>query len=166
VLDEVQNLVKNAYWRNKIESFLMQIRRKNGIVIPITPDPKFFYSETDAILKQTVTKVYFPIQNGGTAKELENTHGLTSKECEFLEETAPEERKFLLRRGQESVRVVFDLGFMSEFIPVLSSNDKGVALMEEVIAELGTDEPETWVPVFMQRAAERNTHNIKERKAA
>ncbi|MCQ9136785.1 hypothetical protein KMS84_39430, partial [Streptomyces sp. IBSBF 2807] len=58
VLDEGQNLVKNDFWRNRIDNFIMQIRRKNGILIFITPDAKYFHSETDSIDKQTVTKIY------------------------------------------------------------------------------------------------------------
>jgi type IV secretion system protein VirB4 len=49
VLEEGQNLVKHAYWRDKIDSYIMQIRRKNGLLIFVTPDAKYLYSETDSI---------------------------------------------------------------------------------------------------------------------
>ncbi|CAJ3267429.1 VirB4 family type IV secretion/conjugal transfer ATPase [Burkholderia pseudomallei] len=164
VLEEGQNLVKHAYWREKIDSYIMQIRRKNGLLIFVTPDAKYLYCETDSIQKQTATKIYLP--NGEASKvDLVDHLGLTVGEFDFIHDTPPESFKFLIRRGSESIRVVFDLSDMPEFIPVLSSNDKGVALMEQIISELGTDDPEQWVPVFMQRAIAENTHNLKKKGA-
>jgi len=163
VLEEGQNLVKHAYWREKIDSYIMQIRRKNGLLVFVTPDAKYLYSETDSIQKQTATKIYLP---NGEAKraDLVDVLGLTPAEYEFVRDTPPENRTFLIRRGNESIKAVFDLSDMPEFIPVLSSNDKGVALMEEIIRELETNDPEQWVPVFMERALARNTHNLKQRR--
>ncbi|CBJ36150.1 Type IV secretion system protein VirB4 (plasmid) [Ralstonia solanacearum CMR15] len=164
VLEEGQNLVKHAYWREKIDAYIMQIRRKNGLLIFVTPDAKYLYCETDSIQKQTATKIYLP--NGEASKvDLVDHLGLTAGEFDFVHDTPPESFKFLIRRGSESIRVVFDLSDMPEFIPVLSSNDKGVALMERIISELGTDDPEQWVPVFMQRAIAENTHNLKKKGA-
>ncbi|AKO22046.1 type VI secretion protein [Xanthomonas oryzae] len=164
VLEEGQNLVKHAYWREKIDSYIMQIRRKNGLLVFVTPDAKYLYCETDSIQKQTATKIYLP---NGEAKrtDLVDVLGLTPAEYEFVRDTPPENRTFLIRRGNESIKAKFDLSDMPEFIPVLSSNDKGVALMEEIIRELGTDEPEQWVPVFMERALAKNTHNLKQKGA-
>jgi len=163
VLEEGQNLVKHAYWREKIDSYIMQIRRKNGLLVFVTPDARYLYSETDSIQKQTATKIYLP---NGEAKraDLVDVLGLTPAEYEFVRDTPPENRTFLIRRGNESIKAVFDLTDMPEFIPVLSSNDKGVALMDEIIRELDTNDPEQWVPMFMERALARNTHNLKQKK--
>lgn len=164
VLEEGQNLVKHAYWREKIDSYIMQIRRKNGLLVFVTPDAKYLYCETDSIQKQTATKIYLP---NGEAKrtDLVDVLGLTPAEYEFVRDTPPENRTFLIRRGNESIKAKFDLSDMPEFIPVLSSNDKGVALMDEIIRELETDDPEQWVPVFMERALAKNTHNLKQKGA-
>ncbi|WP_407604658.1 type VI secretion protein (plasmid) [Xanthomonas citri pv. mangiferaeindicae] len=164
VLEEGQNLVKHAYWREKIDSYIMQIRRKNGLLVFVTPDAKYLYCETDSIQKQTATKIYLP---NGEAKrtDLVDVLGLTPAEYEFVRDTPPENRTFLIRRGNESIKAKFDLSDMPEFIPVLSSNDKGVALMEQIIRELETDDPEQWVPVFMERAIAKNTHNLKQKGA-
>ncbi|SAL00335.1 type IV secretion/conjugal transfer ATPase [Caballeronia arationis] len=164
VLEEGQNLVKHAYWRDKIDSYIMQIRRKNGLLIFVTPDAKYLYSETDSIQKQTATKIFLP---NGEARYADyvDALGLTPAEYEFIRDTPPEHRTFLIRRGSESIRAKFDLSDLAEFIPILSSNDKGVALMDETIRELGSDDPEQWVPVFMARALARNTHNLRQKEA-
>lgn len=163
VLEEGQNLVKNDFWRKRIDNFIMQIRRKNGLIIFVTPDAKYFRSETDSIDKQTVTKIYLA---GDQVKD-EDHQNLTEVEREWLRKLNQKDRKFLIRRGQESIRACFDLSSdnpdedLSDFIPVLSSNDVGVALMESIIERLGTDDPEVWVPVFMAEAMTKNTHNLK-----
>ncbi|MBK5071610.1 type VI secretion protein [Budviciaceae bacterium CWB-B4] len=161
VLEEGQNLVRHDYWKTRIDVYLMQIRRKNGIVIFVTPDAKYLYCETDAIEKQTVTKLFLPNPNA-KARDYIEALGLTQEEYEFIRDTPPEARQFLIRRGNESVRAVFDLSHdgLRDLIPLLSSNDKGVALMHEIIAELNTDDPACWVPVFIERAKARNTHNL------
>ncbi|SAK79368.1 type IV secretion/conjugal transfer ATPase [Caballeronia hypogeia] len=160
VLEEGQNLVKHAYWREKIDSYIMQIRRKNGLLVFVTPDAKYLYSETDSILKQTATKIYLP-NSEARRTDLVDVLGLTAAEYEFVRDTPVESRTFLIRRGNESIKAKFDLSELPEFIPVFSSNDKGVALMDQIIRELGTDDPEQWVPVFMARSIAKNTHNLK-----
>ncbi|MBD4589935.1 type VI secretion protein, partial [Xanthomonas citri pv. citri] len=91
-------LVKHAYWREKIDSYIMQIRRKNGLLVFVTPDAKYLYCETDSIQKQTATKIYLP---NGEAKrtDLVDVLGLTPAEYEFVRDTPPENRTFLIRRG-------------------------------------------------------------------
>lgn len=165
VLEEGQNLVKHAFWREKIDSYIMQIRRKNGLLVFVTPDAKYLFSETDSIQKQTATKIFLP---NAEASEAEYVHalGLTPAEFEFVRDEPIENRTFLIRRGNESIKAKFDLSSMAEFVPLLSSNDKGVALMEAIIRELGSDEPERWVPVFMQRSMKADTHNLGVRVAA
>ena len=163
VLEEGQNLVKNEYWKKRIDNFIMQIRRKNGLIIFVTPDAKYFRSETDSIDKQSATKIYL----SNDAATDEDHQNLTVAERKWIREIGQGSRKFLIRRGKESIKVVFDLtsedpkADLSDFIPVLSSNDVGVALMEAIIKRLGTDDPEQWVPVFMAEAKAKNTHNLK-----
>ncbi|MEG4582204.1 hypothetical protein QUA71_21700 [Microcoleus sp. MON1_C5] len=160
VLEEGQNLVKHEYWRSKIDSYIMQIRRKNGLLIFVTPDPKYIYCETDSIQKQSATKIFLP-NSEARKQDYMDQLGLTHSEFEFIRDTPPEQRTFLIRRGQESVRAKFDLSALSRFIPVLSSNDKAVALMEQIIHDLKDNNPEKWVPIFMEQAIKTNTHNLK-----
>lgn len=158
-LDEIQNLVPHPFWQKKLDEYLMQIRRKNGIVITMSPDPKYLYAYTDAIKKQSVTSIYLCSPNATRVDMVDNLE-LTEGEFEFIRDTNPQERKFLIKRGKESVRAVFDLGSISQIIPVLSANDKAVALCAQVRSELGED-PEVWVPEFIRRSAAQNTHNLQ-----
>lgn len=159
VLEECQNLVKHKFWREKIDSYIMQIRRKNGILIFVTPDAKYLFCETDSIKKQTVTKIFLPNAQA-VAKDYIYHLDLTPAEFEFVRDTPVDSRKFLIRRGQESIRAVFDLSDMTDVIPILSSNDRAVRMMHGLFDELGTQDPSIWVPALMRRAKENNTHNL------
>ncbi|AKK24810.1 hypothetical protein [Pandoraea oxalativorans] len=55
---------------------------------------------------------------------------------------------------------MFGLSDPPEFIPVLSSDDTGVAPMHELVRELGTEDPEVRGAAFMARAPARNTHDL------
>ena len=160
VLEEGQNLVRHKYWQTKIDSYIMQIRRKNGLLIFVTPDAKYLYSETDAIKKQSATRIYLP-NSTAERDEYVGELGLSPGNYEWIRDNPPERRMFLIQRGNETVKACFDLSALPQFIPVLSSNDRGVALMEEIQRELATLDPEQWVPEFMRRALGRNTHNLK-----
>lgn len=159
VLEEGQNLVRHQYWRDKIDYYIMQIRRKNGIVIFVTPDAKYLYTETDSIQKQTATKLFLPNKEADYQDYVEQL-GLTQSEFNFIQQTPPSCRKFLIKRGNESIRASFDLSALSQFIPVFSSNERSVQLMYSVMEEMQSTEPHVWVPVFMQRAQLINTHNL------
>lgn len=160
VLEEGQHLVRHAYWREKIDSYLMQIRRKMGLLIFVTPDPTYLYRETDAILKQTATKILLPNAQAQRTDYVDAL-GLSEAEFAFVRDTPAHQRRLLIRRGSDSVRAVFDLSGLPEFIPVLSSSDRGVALMHAVMAEVGSEDPSQWVPAFMARAMEADTHNLQ-----
>ena len=125
----------------------------------LNPAHRYAYAHTDSIAKQTATKIFLPHADANQV-DLEQL-GVPQAGISFLRDTPPEARMFLIVRGQEMVKARFDLSGLSEFIPVLSSNDKAVALYHEIMAELGTEDPEKVVPVFMERAKLRNTHNLK-----
>lgn len=160
VLDEAQHLIKTTFWLQKIEMILEQFRRRNCLMIFITPDAKALYSYTTAVNKQCATSLYLPT-SGADKKDYIDNLDLTTSEYLFIRDTHQSERKFLLRRGRESARIVFNLNDVSQVIPVLSGSARGVVLMEKIMAELGTQEPAQWVPEFIAQALQHNTHNLK-----
>jgi type IV secretion system protein VirB4 len=83
--------VKNEYWKKRIDNFIMQIRRKNGLIIFVTPDAKYFRSETDSIDKQSATKIYL----SNDAATDEDHQNLTVAERKWIREIGQGSRKFL-----------------------------------------------------------------------
>ena len=160
VWDEAQLLVRNKFWQNKIETYRETFRRRNCVTVFITPDPAALYTPVEAVKKQAVTSFYLANDKAQRRDYIENLD-LSTSEFEFIKYLSPVEYKVLIKKGAHvSVRASFSLADMPEVIPVLSSNDKSVALMEEVRHELGTTEPRVWVPVFMERALAQRTHNV------
>jgi len=60
VLEEGWKLRRSPYFRARIDDWLMTVRKKNGVVIFITPDIGLSYDEnSDSLVKQPVTFLYF-----------------------------------------------------------------------------------------------------------
>lgn len=162
VLDEGQNLVRHPFWQERIDNYMMTLRRKNGMLAFLTPDVQYLYKYTEALIRQAATQIHFPAGQASYEHYVKGI-GLPVADFEFLRDTPATDRKFLLRRGQVSVRLRFDLGSkrMKPFIAILSSNTASVQLMKKITAEIGSDDPQQWVPILMQRAMAENTHNLK-----
>ncbi|MBR7989483.1 hypothetical protein KDX04_27005 [Burkholderia cenocepacia] len=160
VWDEAQILVRTDFWAHKIETYRETFRRRNCVTVFITPDPKALYHPVEAVMKQAVYTIYLANDQATPKDYIENLYFSVS-EFEFVRDSAPQSYKMLIKPGSgPSVRASFGMSDMSDLIPVLSSNDKAVELMDQVRAELGTREPEKWVPVFCERAAAARTHNV------
>ncbi|HDR9036923.1 TPA: hypothetical protein QDB07_004452 [Burkholderia vietnamiensis] len=160
VWDEAQILVRTAFWAHKIETYRETFRRRNCVTVFITPDPKALYYPVEAVMKQAVYTIYLANDQATPKDYIENLYFSTS-EFEFVRDSSPQSYKMLIKPGSgPSVRASFAMSDMADLIPVLSSNDKACELMNQVRAELGTNEPEKWVPVFCARAAAARTHNV------
>ena len=161
VLDEGQNLVKHQIWQQKIDSLIMQIRRKNGLLVFITPDARYLYDPVESIRKQSASLLLLPdkeAERGDYVNHLE----LTDDAFRFVQQDAMP-RDFLVKRGDDNIRLNFDLDVpnLKQFIPILSGNEKSARLMHAIIEEFGTTDPDVWVPVLMDRAMAQNTHNLR-----
>ena len=79
--------------------------------------------------------------------------GFALSEAEFKlvrEDLAPESHKFLVKQGHDSVVVELDLSGLDDALAVLSGRAETTAIVDEIIAEVGTD-PAVWLPLFHQR---------------
>ena len=59
-----------------------------------------------------------------------------------------------LRHGNDSVvvRARLDTPELGRFLPVLSGNEGNVRRMREIMHEVNSQDPEVWLPVFMETA--------------
>ena len=78
----------------------------------------------------------------------------TQREFDLLREWEPEERLALIRHGNDSVvvRARLDTPELGRFLPVLSGNEGNVRRMREIMHEVNSQDPEVWLPVFMETA--------------
>ena len=154
VLEEGWKLRRSPYFRARIDDWLMTIRKKNGVVIFVTPDLALAHDEaSDSLVKQPVTFVYFACDRADE-RDYRKVFGLSQREFELVREWEPEERLALVRHGNDSVvvRARLDTPELARFLPVLSGNEGNVRRMREIMREVNSQDPEDWLPVFMERA--------------
>ena len=154
VLEEGWKLRRSPYFRARIDDWLMTVRKKNGVVIFITPDLSLAYDEkSDSLVKQPVTFLYFACDRADE-RDYRKVFGLSQREFELVREWEPEERLALVKHGNDSVvvRTALDSPEVTRFLPVLSGNEGNVRRMREIIKEVNSQDPELWLPIFMERA--------------
>ncbi|SAL05223.1 type IV secretion/conjugal transfer ATPase, VirB4 family [Caballeronia calidae] len=160
IWDEGQMLIRDPFWAKKIETYRETFRRRNCVTGFITPEPSALYHPVAAVRNQAVTSFYFANDKAQRRDYVDNLD-FSESEFQFVERANPKEYRVLIKKGNGvSVRASFDIQDIPELIAVLSSNDKSVALMNQIRAELGTNEPCIWVPVYMERALALATHNV------
>ena len=154
VLEEGWKLRRSPYFRARIDDWLMTVRKKNGVVIFITPDLALAYDDkSDSLVKQPVTFLYFACDRADE-RDYRKVFGLSQREFELVREWQPEERLALTKQGSESVvvKTALDSPELLRFLPVLSGNESNVRLMRQIIEEVNSQDPEVWLPIFMEKA--------------
>jgi type IV secretion system protein VirB4 len=154
VLEEGWKLRRSPYFGARIDDWLMTVRKKNGVVIFITPDLSLSYDEkSDSLVKQPVTFLYFAYDRADE-RDYRKVFGLSQREFELVREWEPEERLALVKHGNDSVvvRTALDTPELVRFVPVLSGNEGNVRLMREIMREVNSQDPDIWLPIFMEKA--------------
>ena len=131
VLDEFWKLLDDDYFRVKIKDLLKTIRKAGGILVGATQSPE---DATDsqiasAILGQSVTKIFLPNEDCTEATYVRRL-GLTAEEFARLSRWQKDSRCFLLKQGQTSAVLGFDLGGVPE-IALLSPSARTMRRFDE-----------------------------------
>ena len=113
-----------------------------------------------AIVQQTPTKIFLP--NPDAEYESYKRCGLTDKEYQNLIAQPKGSRVMLIKQSKQSVFATLDLYGLDDELAVLSGTAENVALLHRIMQELGSEDPDVWLPVFVKAVAERND---KKRKA-
>lgn len=105
-----------------------------------------------AIVQQTSTKICLP--NPSAQWSGYKSIGLTAKEFSLLKALSRESRTMLIKQSSSSVFAKMDLYGFDDYLPVISGSQAGVALCEKLRKELGTDDPNVWIPEFIKQLPE------------
>ena len=151
VFEEGQRLIQNPIMLRWLKNLLTTVRRRNGMIVYITPTPEVLTKDDD-LRQQFKTSIFFPNPKGSHKTYCEEGGlGCTEKEYEFLTTEDPKNRKFLIKTDHDSVISSLDLGDMMEFVQLFSGNDEKNGYIDQLVAEIGNEEPSTWLPQFNQR---------------
>ena len=147
-IDEGWKILSDDKFSGFLNDKLKTIRKLNGIVGFGTQSAKDIISSPmgHTLLEQTPTNIFFP---NPKADELSYVDGfkLSEREFEWVVNTHPDSRQFLIKHDQDSVIARLDLSNLLDMVKVLSGNVDSVQECEELRAKVG-DDPRVWVPLF------------------
>lgn len=103
-----------------------------------------------AIIQQTPTKIFLPNPDAQYEGRYEKC-GMTRKEFDELVKLSLDSRTFLVKQSKQSAFAKLDLYGFSDEIAVLSGNSANNELLDEVLKEVDSTNPDIWYPVFKER---------------
>jgi type IV secretion system protein VirB4 len=131
------------------------IRKQNGFGVFDTQSPADILLSPVArtMVEQTATYILLPNPRADREDYVEGLK-LTEAEFEAIKNLGESSRLFLVKQGHRSALARLDLSQMGDALTVLSGTTDNVALLEEIRAEVG-DDAAAWLPVFLERVAQR-----------
>ncbi|MBV9288455.1 MAG: VirB4 family type IV secretion system protein, partial [Hyphomicrobiales bacterium] len=147
-IDEGWKILNDDTFSAFLNDKLKTIRKLNGIVGFGTQSAKDIIQSLmgHTLLEQTPTNIFFPNPKADHPSYVEGFR-LSEREFEWVLDTHPESRQFLIKHDQDSVIARLDLSGMPDLVKVLSGNIDTVAECERIRAEVG-DDPQKWLPIF------------------
>jgi len=147
-IDEGWKILKDDEFSTFLNDKLKTIRKLNGIVGFGTQSAKDIIQSLmgHTLLEQTPTNIFFPNPKADHLSYVEGFR-LSEREFEWVLDTHPESRQFLIKHDQDSVIARLDLSEMLDLVKVLSGNIETVAECERLRAQVGND-PRKWLPIF------------------
>lgn len=131
------------------------IRKQNGLGLFDTQSPSDVLASPigKTMVEQSVTHLYLPNPRADY-DDYVGGFKVTPQEFHVIRNLPEEGRLFLVKQGQRSAVVRFDLSALPDELVVLSGSTDNVLLLDEIRAEVG-DDPGVWMPRLLARVAER-----------
>jgi type IV secretion system protein VirB4 len=152
-IDEAFAVFDSLFWIEALKNLIPTIRKMNAHFVFMTQSPQTIIDSviSATIINNVMTTIIFP---NPEACHTTYTQHLKLSETQYhtVKANSPESRLFLYKQKNEVILCKLDLSPLEEEIRVLSGNKESVALMDSIRAEVG-EEPEKWLPVFLERSA-------------
>lgn len=147
-MDEGWQLLMDETFSNFIVDKMKTIRKLNGIVGFGTQSAADIAKAkaSHTLIEQSATNIHFPNPRADEESYIKR-FGLTFKEFDFIKNTPPEKRTFLVKHGNDSVIARLDLSTMPDLVKVLSGRKETVEECAALRERLG-DDPQNWLPTF------------------
>ena len=148
-IDEFWKALGDEAFRDLAEDGLKTWRKQNAFMVFGTQSPADVLRSPIAhtIVEMCATRIFLPNPNANP-RDYVDGFGLTAQEFRLVrEELSPEQHRFLVKQGHDSVVVELDLEGLDGELAVLSGRTATVELMDRVRAECG-EAPSAWLPAF------------------
>ncbi len=135
-----------------VQALLDHMKKRNAIALFATESIEDAGKShiTQELTKIMKTQIYLP--DSRVSETYRKVFGLSQDECNLLSSLRRDRRQFLLKHHVDSVVGELNLGGMNFELSVLSATVDSLALLENVIQEVG-DNPGRWLPLFEERIA-------------
>ena len=152
VLDEAWALIGNDVFAPKIKDWLKVLRKLNTFVVFATQsvEDASKSSISDTLVQQTTTQIFLP--NLRATEAYKSVFMLSTREFSLVKTTDPSSRFFLVKQDNDGVIARIDLSGMDDLIHVLSGRVETVAILDQIIREVG-DDPDVWLPIFYEKTS-------------
>lgn len=128
------------------------IRKQNGFGIFDTQSPSDALESpiSRTLIEQCATIIFLA---NPKAQEEDYIRGfkLTQREYDCIRELGEHSRMFLIKQGHRSAIAQLDLSGFDDDLDILSSSTDNVELLDQIRAELQSDEPTDWMPELRRR---------------
>jgi type IV secretion system protein VirB4 len=151
-LDEAAQYYEDPYWEKMLSRILPTWRKRNAHLVQATQSVSSILQSpklSQVILTNISILICFPNPQAQSADYVDGLK-LTRSEFEFIKNTDPKARLFLLKHEHDSVICKLDIGHLSDALSILSGNEATVNLLSEIRGEVGND-PQQWMPIFHER---------------
>ncbi|MCL7999743.1 VirB4 family type IV secretion/conjugal transfer ATPase [Brucella sp. 21LCYQ03] len=147
-MDEGWQLLTDETFSHFIIDKIKTIRKLNGIVGFGTQSAADITNAkaSHTLIEQSATNIHFPNPRADEESYIRR-FGLSVKEFNFIKNTPPEKRTFLVKHGNDSVIARLDLSKMPDLVKVLSGRKETVEECAALRERYG-DEPENWLAEF------------------
>ncbi|MGF6872713.1 VirB4 family type IV secretion system protein [Paraburkholderia sp. MM5477-R1] len=155
VIEEYWLPIRFRTIREQIEETLASGRKEGEFLTLITQQPEQGQKAADlfpALRSLVATKLW--MADPAAEEEAYLRDGMTKKEFREFRKLTPQARRFLIKQGNQSAFASFDLTGLDDAIAVFSGDRENVLICDAVRAELG-DDPDVWLPVYLERVFER-----------
>ena len=152
ILDEAWALIDNPIFAPTMKEWLKVLRKLNAFIVFATQSVEDATKSdiSDTLVQQTATQIYLP--NLKATDVYRTAFMLSERELLIIKTTDPSTRFFLIKQGVNGVVARIDLAGMTDVVRVLSARAETVILLDEIIKEIGSDNPKDWLDIFWQRA--------------
>lgn len=153
ILDEAWALIDNPVFAPRIKDWLKVLRKLNAFVVFATQSVEDATKSdiSDTLVQQTATQIYLP--NLKATDVYRNVFMLSERELMIIKTTNPGSRFFLIKQDSNGVVARIDLTGMNDVIRVLSGRAETIVLLDEIIKEVGSEDPRDWLEIFYRRSA-------------
>ncbi|RJY13310.1 VirB4 family type IV secretion/conjugal transfer ATPase [Parashewanella spongiae] len=156
IIDEFWKLLLDEYFEDLANNKQKVIRKQNGIMVYATQSAKDVLKSPIAhtLIEQCATFIFMPNPKAKREDYIDGFN-LTEHEFEIIKtKLQPSSRKFLVKRGHDSIVTGLDLQNFDEELAVISGTTDKVTLLHQLVSDVGSD-PKDWLPLYFKALSDK-----------